>query len=142
MKIKNSRNLSIPICTLLVAAAVAFCQKDPSQSPPPALGSDCQRFSSEPSSPQDAGQNFITGELKKSEDTQLTICRPDGVNQPVEVDESTEFLDAHGDPITLADFKTGDHVAGIGAFKNDVFVLSEIRKAPTDMSALPLTLPF
>jgi len=53
------------------------------------------------------------------------------------MDENTKLLDAHGDTIKLADFKIGDHVAGIGAVKNGVFVPAEFRKAPTDLSAPP-----
>ena len=91
----------------------------------------------EPPNPQDIGKAFIIGRLEKIENMKLTIRRPDGVDQGTEVDENTKFLDANAKVITLADFKTEDHVAGIGALKNGVFVLAELHKAPADPSAPP-----
>jgi len=67
------------------------------------------------------GKEFIAGEVKSINGTQLTIARPDGVTQTISVDENTSFR-KQGESITLADIKPGDHVFGRGALKSDVFV--------------------
>ena len=67
------------------------------------------------------GKNFIAGEIKSIEGTHLTILRPDGETQTIQVDENTSFR-KRGESITLADFKPGDHVFGRGEVKNGVFV--------------------
>jgi hypothetical protein len=72
--------------------------------------------------PQDLGKRFISGVVKKIDETRLTILRPDGESQVIEVDESTSFRNQKSESITLADIKTGDHVFGRGAVKNGVFV--------------------
>ncbi len=69
------------------------------------------------------GKEFIAGEVKAINGTQLTILRPDGVTQNINVDESTSFR-KQGESITLPDVKVGDHVFARGAMKNDVFVPS------------------
>jgi Domain of unknown function (DUF5666) len=69
------------------------------------------------------GKQFIAGEVKTINGTQLTIARPDGVTQTISVDENTSFR-KQGESITLADIKPGDHVFGRGALKSDVFVPS------------------
>jgi hypothetical protein len=219
MKMKSS-NLLIFICSLLLAAPIAFCQSDPIQGPPPGLpsapklpavtgkiteisddgltikttqgdsatvkvsaetrfrrdpkeahladfkigdtvtilgeqdangtwtarlvatGPDTSKadrgglFGGPPPDPQDMGKTFIVGELKKIEDSKLTIRRPDGVDQTTQVDANTKFLDARGETVKLADFKPGDHISGIGGVKDGVVVLTECRKAP-DLSAPP-----
>lgn len=91
------------------------------------------RFGGNRPDPADLGKTFVVGQLTKIEDTKLTIHRPDGVDQVVEVDESTSFRNAHGESITLADFKVGDRVGGRGAIKNGTFVASEFRQAPARM---------
>ena len=67
------------------------------------------------------GKEFIAGEVKSINRTQLTIQRPDGVAQTISVDENTSFR-KDGESVTLADLKVGDHVFGRGQLKNDVFV--------------------
>ena len=67
------------------------------------------------------GKQFIVGEVKSIDGTQLTIARPDGVTQTISVDENTSFR-KQGESVTLADIKPGDHVFGRGALKNEVFV--------------------
>ena len=67
------------------------------------------------------GKEFIAGEVKAINGTQLTIQRPDGVAQTISVDENTSFR-KEGESVTLADLKVGDHVFGRGQLKNDVFV--------------------
>ena len=71
------------------------------------------------------GKQFIVGEVKAINGTQLTISRPDGVTQTISVDESTSFK-KQNESITLADIKPGDHVFGRGALKGDVFVPSTL----------------
>jgi hypothetical protein len=93
-------------------------------------------FGGPPPNPQDMGKTFIIGELKKIEDTKLTIRRPDGVDQTTQVDANTKFMDARGETIKLADFKPGDHISGMGGVKDGVVVLTECRKGP-DLSAPP-----
>jgi outer membrane lipoprotein SlyB len=70
---------------------------------------------------QGLGKEFIAGEIKTIEGTKLTILRPDGETQVIEVDEGTSFR-KQNQSVTLADFKPGDHVFGRGAIKNGVFV--------------------
>jgi Ni/Co efflux regulator RcnB len=71
------------------------------------------------------GKQFIVGEVKAINGTQLTILRPDGVSQDITVDESTSFR-KDGQDITLPDVKVGDHVFGRGELKNNVFVPSTL----------------
>ncbi len=71
---------------------------------------------------QELGKRFITGEVKKIDETKLTILRPDGESQVIEVDEGTSFRNQKRESITLADIKAGDHVFGRGEVKNGVFV--------------------
>ena len=91
------------------------------------------RMGGERPNPEDLGKTFIFGQLTKIEETKLTVHRPDGVDQVIEVDENTSFHNAHGESITLADFKVGDRVGGRGAIKNGVFVPTDFRQAPTHM---------
>ena len=67
------------------------------------------------------GKQFIAGEVKAINGTQLTIARPDGVTQTINADENTSFK-KQNESITLADIKVGDHVFGRGELKSDVFV--------------------
>jgi hypothetical protein len=67
------------------------------------------------------GKQFIVGEVKAINGTQLSIERPDNVTQTITADENTSFH-KNNESITLADIKVGDHVFGRGQLKNDVFV--------------------
>jgi Domain of unknown function (DUF5666) len=67
------------------------------------------------------GKEFIVGEVKAINGTQLTILRPDGVTQNITVDENTSFR-KDGQSITLPDIKAGDHIFGRGEMKDNVFV--------------------
>lgn len=67
------------------------------------------------------GKELIAGEVKAIDGTKLTILRPDGQTQAIEVDENTSFRKQR-ESITLADIKVGDHVVGRGAVKDGVFV--------------------
>ena len=67
------------------------------------------------------GKQFIVGEVKAINGTQLTIERPDNVTQTITADENTSFH-KNNESITLADIKVGDHVFGRGELKSDVFV--------------------
>jgi len=71
---------------------------------------------------QELGKRIIAGEIKKIDETKLTILRPDGESQVIEVDEGTSFRNERRESITLADIKTGDHVYGRGEVKNGAFV--------------------
>jgi hypothetical protein len=72
------------------------------------------------------GKTVIAGEVKEIADTKLTILRPDGQTQVIELDESTS-LRRREESITLADIKVGDRVFGNGELKNSVFVPKELR---------------
>jgi hypothetical protein len=74
---------------------------------------------------EDLGKKFIIGEVKTISETKLTIARPDGENQDIEVDENTSFKRGT-ESITLPDIKTGDFVRGSGEVKNGVFVPKEL----------------
>src|SRR3954447_26367590 len=85
-----------------------------------------------PISPEDMvkmglGTKFIAGEVKSIEETKLTIARPDGQTQTIEVDETTSFRDGKGESGTLGDLKVGDRVMGRGEMKNGVFVPETLR---------------
>jgi ribosomal protein L21E len=67
------------------------------------------------------GKRFIAGEIKAIDGTSLTILRPDGQTQTIQVDENTSFRKQE-QSVTLADFKPGDHVFGRGEVKNGSFV--------------------
>ena len=135
MKSKNTSRL-IGIVILFVAACVAFSQTE-SQPGPPALP-----FGGPPPNLADIGKNVVVGQLKNVEKTKLTIAKPDGVEQAVAVDANTKFVGDHGDAITLADFKTGDHVAATGALKDGVFVAVQLAKIPAGPGTPPPPPPF
>jgi hypothetical protein len=71
--------------------------------------------------PEDMGKKFIAGEVKAINETKLTIARPDGETQDIEVDETTSFRKGR-ESITLPDIKVGDFVFGRGELKNAIFV--------------------
>jgi hypothetical protein len=73
----------------------------------------------------DLGKKFIAGEVKAINETKLTIARPDGQTQEIEVDENTSFKRGN-ESITLPDIRVGDFVRGAGELKNDVFVPKEL----------------
>jgi hypothetical protein len=74
------------------------------------------------------GTKFIAGEVKEINETKLTILRPDGQTQAIEVDENTSFHTGRGGEAgTFADIKVGDHVTGRGEMKNGVFVPQNLR---------------
>ncbi len=72
------------------------------------------------------GKTVIAGEIKSIDDTKLTIARPDGQTQQIELDESTSLKRGRDESITLADVKAGDRVFGEGELKNGVFVPREL----------------
>ena len=74
---------------------------------------------------EDLGKKFIAGEVKAIHETKLTISRPDGQTQDIEVDENTSFKKGT-ESITLPDIKVGDFVRGRGELKDSVFVPKEL----------------
>ena len=78
------------------------------------------------------GKNFIMGEIKAINGTQIEIARPDGVTQTISVDENTSFR-KEGQSVTLADFKAGDRVFGRGEMKGNVFVASQLNEGRPGM---------
>ena len=74
---------------------------------------------------EDLGKKYIAGEVKAINETKLSIVRPDGQTQEIEVDENTSFRKGQ-ESITLPDIKVGDFVRGRGELKNNVFVPKEL----------------
>jgi len=99
------------------------------------------------------GKVYITGKVTAIDEVKLTVMRPDGVSQVIEVDEGTSFKrggrgmvsmmngsgpverpagasagqgSGGGESITLADVKVGDTVMGPGALKKGVFVPTQL----------------
>lgn len=86
------------------------------------------------------GKVYIVGKITGIDEVKITVLRPDGVSQVIEVDEGTSFrrgmrgmggfggmsggpgAAASGESITLADVKVGDAVMAQGALKGGVFV--------------------
>lgn len=75
--------------------------------------------------PEDLGKKFIIGQVKAINETKLTIARPDGQTQEIEVDENTSFK-KDNQSVTLPDIKVGDFVHGQGALKGETFVPTEL----------------
>jgi hypothetical protein len=75
--------------------------------------------------PEDMGKRFIAGEVKAINETRLTIARPDGQTQDIEVDENTSFKKGR-ESVTLPDIKVGDFVRGRGELKDNMFVPKEL----------------
>jgi Domain of unknown function (DUF5666) len=75
--------------------------------------------------PEDMGKKFIIGEVKVINETKLTIARPDGQTQEIEVDENTSFK-KDNQSITLPDIKVGEFVHGRGELKGTTFVPKEL----------------
>ncbi|SRR6266496_617472 len=78
------------------------------------------------------GKNFIMGEIKAINGTQIEIARPDGVTQTIAVDENTSFK-KNQESVTLADFKVGDRVFGRGEMKDNVFVAGQLNQGEPGM---------
>lgn len=78
------------------------------------------------------GKNFIMGEIKAINGTQIEIARPDGQTQTIAVDENTSFKKDR-ESVTLADFKAGDRVFGRGEVKNNVFVAATLSQGQPGM---------
>jgi uncharacterized protein DUF5666 len=74
---------------------------------------------------EDLGKKFIAGDVKAINETKLTIARPDGQTQDIEVDENTSFK-KNGESVTLPDIKVGDFVRGRGELKENTFVPKEL----------------
>jgi hypothetical protein len=74
---------------------------------------------------EDLGKKFIVGEVKAINETKLTIARPDGQTQEIDVDENTSFK-KNGESITLPDIKVGDFIRGRGDLKENTFVPKEL----------------
>jgi uncharacterized protein DUF5666 len=86
-------------------------------------------------SAEDMGKKFIAGTVKAINETKLTISRPDGQTQDIEVDENTSFRKAR-ESITFPDIKVGDFVFGRGELKNNVFVPAVLNVGQPQMRML------
>ena len=90
--------------------------------------------------PEDMGKKFIAGEVKAINETKLTIARPDGQTQEIEVDENTSFKRGR-ESITLPDIKVGDFVRGRGELKDSMFVPLELVVGRPQMRAMGQGVP-
>lgn len=73
------------------------------------------------------GTRFVVGEVKAIDGTNITVLRPDNVQQTFAVDENTSFRDREGESITLGDVKVGDQVGARGEMKGGTFVATTLR---------------
>ncbi len=67
------------------------------------------------------GKDYVAGEVKAIDAPKLTVLRPDGVTQTIELTEDTTLRKGR-DSITMADIQPGEHVVVRGALQNNVFV--------------------
>ena len=117
--------------TLFLAGSLASAQT--AQSPQPSCGSPGQGqrlFNNNVPDPQDIGKNLVIGRLKAIEGTQVTIARPDGTDQLVIVDASTEFFRDYACSATLANFKIGEQVFAIGTIEDGDFLADKLIEPP------------
>jgi hypothetical protein len=89
--------------------------------------------------PEDNGKTYIFGTVTKIDGARLTVKKPDGAEQMVEVDDDTSFRNERRESITLADVKVGDIVRGQGAAKDGVFVPRQLTKGTVRPRQLPLS---
>jgi len=67
------------------------------------------------------GKDFVVGEVKSIDAPQITILRPDGVTQTIELNEETSLRKGR-ESVTMADIQPGDYVFVRGAMQNKSFV--------------------
>lgn len=87
--------------------------------------------------PDDLGKKFIIGQVTKIDGTKITVKRPDGVEQAIEVDDDTSFRNTRRESVTLADVKVGDRVGGRGALKEGTFVAAVLTVGLPDRMMMP-----
>ena len=105
----------------------------------------------------DFGKTYVSGEVVSLKDLQITVRRPDGVQQTVAVDDNTSFRRGRrrrnppaggqspregtdtspggsgiedGESLTLADVHPGNFILATGALKNNVFAAAVLRVFP------------
>lgn len=66
------------------------------------------------------GKDYVAGEVTAIDAPKLSIMRPDGVAQNVELTENTTLRKGR-DPVTMADIKVGDHVMIRGGMEANAF---------------------
>src|SRR6516162_981465 len=67
------------------------------------------------------GKDYVVGEVKAVEPPKLTVLRPDGVTQTLELNENSSLRRGR-ESITMADIQVGDHLMARGVLENDMFV--------------------
>lgn len=67
------------------------------------------------------GKDYVVGEVKAIDPPKLTVLRPDGVTQTLQLNEDTSLRRGR-ESITMTDIQVGDHLMAHGALQNDVFV--------------------
>jgi len=66
------------------------------------------------------GKDYVAGDVTAIDAPKLSIMRPDGVAQNVELTENTTIRKGR-DPVTMADIKVGDHVMVRGGMEGNAF---------------------
>jgi hypothetical protein len=67
------------------------------------------------------GKDFVFGEVKSVDAPKITVLRPDGVTQTLELNEETSLRKGR-ESVTMADIQTGDRVFVRGGIQNNSFV--------------------
>lgn len=82
----------------------------------------------------DFGKTWTMGKITAIHDLNVTIERPDKVNQTIAVDENTSFRKGGRGPnaedITFPDVKVGDNVRATGAVQGENFVATQLVVMP------------
>ncbi len=66
------------------------------------------------------GKDFVAGEVKSVDAPKITVLRPDGVTQTLELSEETSLRRGR-ESITMADIQPGDHLMARGAVQKNAF---------------------
>ena len=67
------------------------------------------------------GKDFVFGEVKSVDAPKITLLRPDGVMQTLELGEETSLRKGR-ESVTMADIQPGDHLFVRGGVQNNAFV--------------------
>ena len=67
------------------------------------------------------GKDFVFGEVKSVDAPKITVLRPDGVTQTLELNEETSLRKGR-ESVTMAEIQPGEHVLIRGAVQNNAFV--------------------
>jgi Domain of unknown function (DUF5666) len=77
------------------------------------------------------GKDFVFGDVKSVDAPKITVLRPDGVTQTLELNEDTS-LHKGRESVTMADIQAGDHVFVRGGVQNNTFVPKMVMVIPPE----------